>query len=75
MDEGNGLGQLIPPLANSDYLLEDLARAVRIIKFGQKGPIEVNGKSYNQPMPANPQLTNQEIQMLLAYRECLGKSS
>jgi len=67
MEDGNGLGQLIPPLAKSDYLLSDLNRAARIIKYGQKGPIEVNGKSYNQPMPANPQLTNQEIQMLLAY--------
>ena len=67
MTEGQGLGQLIPPLAKADYLLENTSRAARIIKFGQKGPIQVNGKMYNQPMPANPNLTNQEIQMLLAY--------
>lgn len=67
MDEGQGLGQLIPPLAKSDYLLADIARAAKVIKYGQKGPILVNGKEYNQPMPANTQLTNQEIQMLLAY--------
>lgn len=67
MPEGKGLGQLIPPLAQSDYLLDDLSRAARIVKYGQKGPIVVGGKNYNQPMPANPDLTNQEVQMLLAY--------
>ena len=67
MEDGQGLGQLIPPLAKSDYLLSDLDRAARLIKYGQKGPIVVNGKSYNQPMPANPRMTNQEIQMLLTY--------
>lgn len=67
MAEGDGLGQLIPPLAKADYLLEDLGRAARIMKYGQKGPIEVNKLAYNQPMPANPNLTNQEIQMLLTY--------
>jgi cytochrome c551 len=67
MEDGNGLGQLIPPLATSDYLLDDLERAARIIKYGQKGPIVVNRKDYNQPMPANPQMTNQEIQMILTY--------
>jgi len=67
MEDGQGLGQLIPPLAKADYLINDLSRAARLIKYGQKGPIEVNGKTYNQPMPANPKLTNQEIQMLLTY--------
>lgn len=67
MEEGQGLGQLIPPLAKSDYLLDDLGRAARIIKYGQRGPIVVNEKSFNQPMPANPQLTNQEIQMILTF--------
>ncbi len=67
MGEGQGMGRLIPPLAQSDYLLNDLSGAARIIKYGQKGPIKVNGVEYNQPMPANPKLTNAEIQMLLAY--------
>lgn len=67
MEKGEGMGRLIPPLAQADYLLNDLAGAARIIKYGQKGPIIVNGIEYNQPMPANPQVTNVEIQMLLSY--------
>tara|TARA_Y100000588_G_C14228344_1_gene914137 strand:- start:1460 stop:1897 length:438 start_codon:yes stop_codon:yes gene_type:complete len=67
MDNGEGLGRLIPPLAKSDYLMEDLGRAAKIMKYGQKGPIAVNGTEYNQPMPANPQLTPLEILQILAY--------
>ncbi len=67
MEDGNGLGQLIPPLQNSDYLLNDVAAAGRTIKYGLKGPIQVNGINYNQPMPANPDLTSLEIKELLVY--------
>lgn len=67
MDEGEGLGKLIPPLAKSDYLMQDLGRAAKIMKYGQRGPITVNGTAYNQPMPANPQLTPLEILQILAY--------
>ena len=65
--QGTGLGRLIPPLAQSDYLLEDLSRAAIIIKYGQKGSITVNGIVYNQPMPANPKLTPLEIAEIITY--------
>ena len=67
MENGLGLGTLIPPLKNSDYLFENTADAIRSIKYGLKGPIVVNGTPYNQPMPANPNLTNIEILELLIY--------
>jgi len=59
--EGDGLAKLYPPLKNSDYLINDIGRAICIIKNGQEGEIVVNGVQYNQPMPANPRLTNLEI--------------
>lgn len=67
MENGEGLGTLIPPLKNSDYLLNDVLAAARTIKYGLKGPITVNGIAFNQPMPANPNLTSFEIQELLVY--------
>ena len=66
-DMGTGLGRLIPPLKESDYLLSDLSRAVRIIKFGQRGPLTVNGVEYNQPMPANPNFSHLEIAEIITY--------
>ena len=66
-EQGVGLGRLIPPLKASDYLMSDLSRAASIIKYGQDGPITVNGIEFNQPMPANPQLKNLEIAELITY--------
>ena len=66
-EDGRGLGNLIPPLAASDYMLADIGRTVRIIKFGQEGEITVNGIQYNQPMPANPQLTPPDIAEIATY--------
>ena len=67
MEDGSGLGTLIPPLKNSDYLFNNISGVVRGIKYGLKGPILVNGVKYNQPMPANPNLTNVEILELMTY--------
>jgi cytochrome c551 len=66
-EKGEALGRLIPPIEKSDYLMADLGRAAQIIKYGQRGPITVNGIIYNQPMPANPKLTNLEIAELITY--------
>jgi len=65
--DGSGLGKLIPPLFESDYMLEDIGRTVRIIKYGQQGEIIVNGQIYNQAMPANPNLTDLEIAQVVTY--------
>lgn len=65
--DGSGLGLVIPPLKDADYLKEDLARSVRIIRYGQKGEIIVNGATYNQPMPANPHLKPIEVAQIATY--------
>lgn len=64
--DGKGLAELYPPLAASDYLLEDLPRAACIIKNGQAKEIVVNGVTYNQMMPGNP-ISNLEIAEVLTY--------
>ncbi|HAV61028.1 MAG TPA: copper oxidase [Verrucomicrobiales bacterium] len=50
---GTGLGQpgTYPPLAGSDFLLADRARAISVICDGLSGPIKVNGVEYNNSMP------------------------
>jgi cytochrome c551 len=72
--DGSGLGLVIPPLKDADYLKEDIARSVRIIRYGQKGEILVNGATYNQPMPANPQLKPIEIAQIATYIHTLWGS-
>ncbi len=67
MENGEGLGTLIPPLKNADYLLEDIGRAARMIVNGANQPILVNGIQYVQPMPGNGTLNASEITEILTY--------
>ena len=66
-EEGDGLSQLIPPLAHSDYLLADVDRTLCLVKHGLQGEIVVNGQSYQQPMPANETLKDIEIAQIATY--------
>lgn len=50
MGAGEGVPGAFPPLAKSDYLMADVERAARGIKFGQQGEIVVNGMTYNNYM-------------------------
>lgn len=65
--DGTGLGRLIPPLAQADYLQKNRNQVLCIIRHGLKGSVVVNGQEYNQPMPANPQLTAIEIAEIATY--------
>lgn len=47
--------------------MSDIPRAAGIILNGMKGPIQVNGVEYNQPMPANPKLNQTEVLEILTY--------
>ncbi|MFC5192227.1 c-type cytochrome [Algoriphagus aquatilis] len=65
--DGRGLGKLIPPLRNSDYFKASVHRSIWIMRNGQQGQIVVNGETYNQAMPANPQLKPLEIAQISTY--------
>jgi nitrite reductase (NO-forming) len=49
---GQGIEGAFPPLAGSDYLNADPARAMRAVAEGLSGEITVNGKKYASQMPA-----------------------
>ncbi len=40
-----------PPLAKSDFLMNDTERAIRVLLEGLQGPITVNGQTFNGVMP------------------------
>ncbi|MCC5932462.1 MAG: cytochrome c [Cyclobacteriaceae bacterium] len=65
--DGRGLARLYPPLKNSDYLRDDVHRAVCIIKYGIKGEILVNGDVYNMPMEGIADLKDLEIAEIATY--------
>jgi len=49
-EQGEGLGQLVPPLAQADYLRSHATELPCLIRYGLRGPIKVNGVAYNQWM-------------------------
>ncbi|PPK86443.1 cbb3-type cytochrome c oxidase subunit III [Neolewinella xylanilytica] len=66
-EEGQGLRQLMPPLAGADYLRDRPADVVRGIRHGMQGPMEVNGVLYNAEMPANKELSDFQIVNIMNY--------
>jgi len=64
--EGQGITGAFPPLAKSDYLNEDIDRAIGIVLHGKTGEITVNGEKYNSVM--TPQtLSDEEVANVLTY--------
>ena len=66
MNEGQGVENVFPPLAKSDYLNADKKRAIRIVSHGLSGPIIVNGKKYDSVMPAFS-LSDNDVASVLTY--------
>lgn len=64
---GSGVGSLYPPLANNANVLKNKNQLICIIKNGMSGEISVNGKIYNQEMPANRQLFDLDIASIVTY--------
>ena len=60
LDNGEGVSGVFPPLAKSDYLLNNIEMSIRGLKYGLIGPIVVNGEEYDGVMQ-NQGLDNLEI--------------
>lgn len=66
MQNGEGITGVFPPLAKSDFLMKDVDRNIKNLIEGLSGEITVNGKKYNQVMPATG-LDDQDIADVLNY--------
>lgn len=65
--DGAGLAGVFPPLVESDFLMADKERSIRLVIEGLTGPIEVNGVAFNGVMPPLANLTDHEISDVLTY--------
>jgi mono/diheme cytochrome c family protein len=66
LGNGKGTAGVIPILDNSDYLTKKRKESIHAVKFGQSGPIIVNGKKYNGNMPPMG-LNDQEVADVMNY--------
>lgn len=65
-ENGEGLEDVFPPLAKSDYLMADKKRSIVQTLKGVSGEIKVNGKIYNGEMTGFD-LSDQEVSDVLNY--------
>jgi nitrite reductase (NO-forming) len=61
-----GIPNVFPPLAKSDYLNKDPKKAVEAIVNGLQGEITVNGAKFNQVMP-KLSLTDEQTANVVTY--------
>ena len=66
LPSGKGIPGNFPPLDGSDWLTEKRAESIKAVKYGLKGPIEVNGETYNNVMTPLG-LTDQEVADVMNY--------
>ena len=67
MENGQGLGKLIPPLQDSDYYLSEYENLLCVITKGMSKEIVVNDVYYKEQMPAVTHLTTAELSNLINY--------
>ncbi len=66
--DGKGVAGKYPPLAGSEWLLQDSFTPARIVLFGLEGEINVKGSGFNNKMPEfRDKLTNEEIAAAVSF--------
>lgn len=66
MPNGEGVAHTFPPLASSDYLLQNRKASIKGVKYGRQGEIIVNGITYNDTM-APLGLEDEEVADVMNY--------
>jgi nitrite reductase (NO-forming) len=67
MENGEGLPDVYPPLAKTDYIKKDAKHLINIVLKGREGEVTVNGKKYNTPMAAQDYLSDEQIADVYNY--------
>ena len=67
MEDGQGFRLLYPPLAESDYLLQNFEKLPCIIRYGIISPTIVNDQRFDLPMLGIKELNEVEITNLINY--------
>ena len=66
LSNGEGIPNAFPPLNKSNWLTDKRKETIHAVKYGVKGPIEVNGVKYDNLMPELG-LTDEEVADVINY--------
>lgn len=65
--DGSGVPGMHPPLSAGSWVGKDPKELVAILMKGLNGKVEVNGETYNDFMPSQAHLTDEEMAAVLSY--------
>lgn len=66
-EKGEGLENLIPPLTDTTYLRQNRNKLAGYIKNGMEGKIVVDGRSFDEKMPAHEEITDIDLAQLIVF--------
>jgi mono/diheme cytochrome c family protein len=73
--DGLGVNNAFPPLAGSPWVALPDSLLIRLALRGLRGPIRVGDREYNNPMPPNDFLSNEQLAAVLSFvRDEFGPS-
>lgn len=74
--DGLGVQRLNPPLAKTRWVLGPKSQLIKIVVNGLTDPIDIDGDTYDNPMPPHPHLSDQQISDVLTYvRNSFGNAA
>jgi mono/diheme cytochrome c family protein len=74
--DGSGVPNLNPPLIDTKWVTGSKATLIGMVLKGSKGQVEIDGETFHNTMPAQAQLTDQQIADVLTYiRNSFGNKS
>lgn len=65
--QGEGLENLIPPLSDTTYLKANRKKLACFIKNGMEGQITVDGRVFDEKMPAHEEFTDIDLAQLIVF--------
>ncbi len=76
MTDGSGVPGMYPPIYESEFVNGDVTELIKIVLEGKSGKVEVKGETYNNIMPPQANLTDQQIADVLTFmRSNFGNNS
>ena len=67
MADGNGVPTMNPPIVQTEYVLGNKTRLIKIVLNGFKEDVQINGQSFSNNMSAHSDLKDRQIADVLTY--------
>jgi mono/diheme cytochrome c family protein len=76
MADGKGVPMMNPPIVQTEYVLGDKTRLIKIVLNGFKEDVQINGQSFSNNMTPHSDLTDRQIADVLTYvRKSFGNKA